>query len=82
MNLCEYKDIFGKPREGVHSHRIPYIDIASVDFFGTIIIAIIIAILGGYSIIKTTIYSFILGIILHKLFCVDTKLNKLIFEPF
>ena len=41
MGLCKYKDIFGKPNEGVHKHRL--FNIAIVDMSFTIIAAAIIA---------------------------------------
>lgn len=77
MNLCKYKNIFGSPNEGVHSYRI--FDLAIVDIVGTIIGAYIIYKLTGYNFNKILISLFILGIILHKIFCVNTKLNSLIF---
>ncbi len=81
MNLCKYKDIFGKPKEGVHSYRI--FDIAIVDLLLTLI--------GGYLIYKYYAYKyvslsltififFILGIVMHKLFCVNTTINSLLFN--
>ena len=35
--FSEYKDIFGKPNEGVHKHRI--LGLASVDLIGTAVIS-------------------------------------------
>lgn len=80
VNLCKYKDIFGKPGQGVHSYRVANIAIVDVLF----------TLLGGYLInryffnnkhlIKTTLILFILGIIFHRLFCVKTTINKLIFD--
>lgn len=80
--LCAYKDIFGKPNEGVHSPRI--FGLAAVDTGLTI--------LGSYMIAKhfdkkmcNNIYiSFvivfiilmILSVFAHKLFCVETALVK------
>ena len=40
MNLCKYKNIFGKSKEGVHSYRI--LNIAIVDTVLTIIIGYLI----------------------------------------
>jgi hypothetical protein len=77
MDLCKYKDIFGAPGEGVHSIRV--FNIAVVDLFLTIIAAIIISYLLNMSFLIIFIDLIVLGIILHKLFCVDTTLNKLIF---
>lgn len=77
MNLCKYKDIFGKENTGIHSHRI--FNIAIMDVLGTFIIAIIIAYFFNFNYIITVIIAFLLGIILHRLFCVNTTINKLIF---
>lgn len=75
--LCSYKDIFGKPREGAHSYRV--FDFAAVDVILTVIAGIIIARNYDLSILLVLLVLFIIGIISHKLFCVDTKLNTLIF---
>lgn len=76
--LCQYKDIFGKPNEGAHSYR--FLGIAIVDFLMTIIGAIIIAYYFKYDYIVTIIVTFIIGIIVHRIFCVDTALNSIIFD--
>ena len=45
MSLCKYKDYFGEPGKGVHSHRI--FNIAIVDVAMTLIGALIISYLSG-----------------------------------
>jgi hypothetical protein len=77
--FCEYKDIFGKVGEGVHSYRI--FNIAVVDVLSTIIMAYLlnIYVFPKRSFIKLTIILFLLGIILHRLFCVKTTIDKYIF---
>ena len=77
--FCEYKDIFGKVGEGVHSYRI--FNIAVVDVLSTIIMAYLlnIYVIPKRSFIKLTIILFLLGIILHRLFCVKTTIDKYIF---
>ena len=77
MNLCKYKNIFGEVNTGIHSYRV--FDFAILDIIATIIGAYIIYKLTGYNFNKILISLFILGIILHKIFCVKTKLNSLIF---
>lgn len=85
---CQYAELFGKPNEGVHKHRIG--GLATVDLLGTIGGAAILAALytkkhsQGFisSFIVIFIILILLGIMLHKLFCVNTKLNSIIFnEP-
>ena len=77
MNLCKYKDIFGKPNTGVHSYRI--FNIAIVDVLLTILVAFIIALLIKKPFWIVLLILFLLGIILHHLFCVRTTIDKLIF---
>lgn len=77
--LCKYKNKFGEPGKGVHSYRIfniAYIDVLST-IFGALIIHLIIP---RYNFFSILIFLFILGIILHRLFCVQTTIDKLIFS--
>ena len=76
-NLCQYKDIFGKPNEGAHMYRL--YDISIVDVILTILGSIIIAYVFNVDYVQTIILLFILGIIMHRMFCVDTTINKFIF---
>lgn len=77
MDLCKYKNILGVPGQGPHSYRI--FNIAIVDVILTIIAAYIISYLFKISFVKTSITLFILGILLHRLFCVRTTIDKLLF---
>lgn len=78
MDLCKYKNILGIPGKGVHSYRI--FNIAIVDVILTIILAYIISYIFKISFVKTSIILFILGILLHRLFCVRTTIDKLLFN--
>ena len=87
MSLCKYKNIFGETNTGIHSIRV--FDIAIFDVLSTIIGGIvihqiiIISILDMGNIIKlwmVVVSLFILGIILHRLFCVRTTVDKLLFK--
>lgn len=75
MSLCNFSDIFGKPRTGVHSFRI--FDIAIIDFLMTIIGGIIIAKYMKWNYIKTILLLFLIGHLSHLLFCVDTTFVKI-----
>jgi hypothetical protein len=78
MSLCKYKDIFGKVGEGVHSYRI--FNIAIVDVVFTILGAFIIHLfLPKYKFIYILLVLFLSGIFLHRLFCVRTTIDKLLF---
>ena len=81
MIFCQYKDIFGKPNEGVHSYRL--FNIAVVDLGMTLI--------GGYlihiyyfnkyvSLFLVILLLLLFGVFMHRLFCVKTTVNNIIFE--
>ncbi len=76
--LCKYKDIFGKPNEGFHEARI--FGLAFWDLFGTFIIIIIASYYFSTNVFVTGINVFLFTIIVHKIFCVETALNKKIFS--
>lgn len=76
--LCQYKDILGKVKTGLHSIRI--FNIAIIDVILTIFAAFSINLLyPKYKFKSTLIILFIIGIILHRLFCVETTIDKLLF---
>ena len=77
--FCEYKNIFGKVGQGVHSYRIA--NIAVVDVVATILVAFIIHyFIPEYRMIYILFWLFILGIIIHRLFCVRTTIDRLLFN--
>jgi hypothetical protein len=75
---CQYKDLFGRPREGAHAYRL--FDVAVVDVVATIVVAFIIARVFGFVFWKSLVALFLLGIISHRVFCVETTVDKLIFS--
>lgn len=77
MLLCEYKDIFGRPREGPHAYRL--FDIAVVDVAATIVVAFIVARVFGISLWKSFIAMFVIGVFSHRAFCVRTTVDKILF---
>ena len=84
--LCAYKDIFGVPGTGLHSYRI--MNIAVVDVLSTLILAFVIHqfILESWldihwiSIWWVIAGCFLSGILVHRLFCVRTTVDKLFFN--
>jgi fatty acid desaturase len=76
-NLCKYKNLFGKPGEGLRKYRI--FDIAIYDTAVVIIIGISISYFSGYNIWLTLAVLFISGIIAHRIFCVRSGVDKLLF---
>ena len=77
--FCKYKDILGKPGEGLHSYRI--LDIAIMDVLFTILLAKFIQyyLLDSYSFWLILIFCFFAGIIIHRIFCVETTIDRLFF---
>jgi hypothetical protein len=75
--LCEYKDLFGKPNEGFHKTRL--FGLAAYDLIGTIILIIVISVLSGINILSVALFVSVLTILMHRVFCVNTTLNKKIF---
>ena len=77
--FCKYKNIFGKIKEGLHSYRI--FNIAIIDVLLTIIVAYIIHYMfPRYKFSLVLLLLFLLGIIAHRLFCVRTTIDKLLFK--
>lgn len=74
----EYRHIFGKEGEGVHSIRL--YNIAVVDVLLTVIFSIVISYTFNMNIIITLINMFLLAIIMHYLFGVKTTINNYMFS--
>ena len=74
--LCQYRNIFGKPRQGAHAMRIPVLDWALVDTALTVLAAALVTWLSGASFWLVLLVLFIVAIALHWLFCVPTRLNQ------
>ena len=77
--FCKYKDVLGKPNTGLHSYRV--YNIAVIDVLLTFLLAKFIQ----YYILEETDFSlilcgcFIAGIVIHRVFCVRTTVDKLLF---
>ena len=77
LDLCRYKDLFGRPREGAHAYRL--FDIAVVDVSATVLVAYLAARVFGVAFWKSLGILFIVGIITHRAFCVRTTVDKWLF---
>jgi hypothetical protein len=77
INFCQYKHAFGDPGEGAHRFRV--LNIAVVDFTLTVLLAYAISYYGGFSLYYVIPAVFLLGIILHRMFCVRTTVDKILF---
>lgn len=76
-NLCKYKNMFGEPGTGAHSYR--FWNIAVVDVVLTILAGLILSWITGMTRVHSIIAMFVLGIIAHRMFCVRTTVDKLLF---
>ncbi len=76
MSLCQYKDIFGKPDEGIHKYR--FLGLASADLIGFVLLVFLITSYYKTGILETTISLAILTVFIHYIFCVPTKLNRIL----
>jgi len=74
---CPYSEVLGKVGEGVHSVRI--FDVAVIDVLFTILAAYILQKVFGGMLLGWLVLLFLLGIVLHRLFCVRTTVDKLLF---
>jgi hypothetical protein len=76
-SLCKYKNAFGELKTGIHSYRI--MDVAVLDFVVTAIAAYLITLASGVKFVYSFVGLFLAGILIHRLFCVRTTIDKLIF---
>jgi hypothetical protein len=77
--FCKYNEIFGKVNKGLHSYKI--FNIAIFDLTLTLLLAYIIFLYNPtYNFFYILTGVFILGIIMHRLFCLRTTIDKLLFN--
>ena len=72
MTDCPFKYLFGRPRTGVHSTRIPVLDWALADTLMTVVLAWILARWLRKPFLFVFILTFLVGEFSHVIFCVDT----------
>jgi len=73
MDLCQYRNIFGEPGTGAHSYRIA--NIAVIDVAFTVILALFFK-----NPLQVFVLLMLLSIVVHKAFCVKTKLTNLVYK--
>jgi hypothetical protein len=79
--LCQYKDILGKPNEGIRN-QFRVFNISVIDVILTIVLGLLLAKIFKVTKFSGVILSFLLSILFHKIFCVDTTISKLLQEKF
>ena len=77
MSLCKYSNVLGEPGKGVHSFKI--FNFAVFDVIATVLLGYFASKLFKTDLTLTIIVCFIVGIISHRLFCVKTTADRLIF---
>lgn len=75
--FCEHRDVFGRPGQGVHARRV--LGLAAVDVVGTVVIGLLAAWVGGFTPWKAVALAFLAGVVAHRLFCVRTTVDRLLF---
>ena len=75
---CQYANIFGAPKTGIHAYR--FANIAIVDFIGTVVLAFVVCFFTKWSFAWTLLGLFVLGIVMHRLFCVRTTIDRFLFK--
>lgn len=78
--LCQYKGLFGTPglETGLRKYRI--FGIAILDVSVTLVCAILFAWFFRLPYPQTVAAIFILGVFVHRAFCVRTAVDKLLFS--
>jgi len=77
MSSCKYADVFGKVGGGIHSVRL--FNIAVVDVLFTLLAAYLLQKWLGGMLLGWIVLLFLLGIVLHRFFCVKTTVDKFLF---
>jgi len=77
FGLCKYKNALGEPNTGFRKYRI--FNISIYDTAVVILFGILISYFSGYNLWITLAVLFISGIIVHRLFCVRSTFDKLLF---
>lgn len=79
QGLCQYANMLGECGQGIHSIRI--LDIAIVDVFVVLLIAHILSRIFhriSYKIFLAVLV--VVGVAAHRLFCVRTGLDRMLFD--
>jgi hypothetical protein len=88
MPLSDFKDIFGRPGEGVHAHRV--LGLATVDLAATAAVALLLARIpvdtarpfnDGYAYRAVVLFAglMVAAVFIHRAFGVRTALNEALF---
>lgn len=76
--------MFGAPGTGVHAHRL--FGVAIVDVVATLVVACLVARFAfrfpwaSVGTLCTVLAAFALGVVAHRVFCVRTRVDRLLFK--
>lgn len=63
------------PREGIHATRIPVLDVALWDVVGTVVVAVVVALVFRWPVWATLAGAFLLGVLVHAALKIKTRAN-------
>lgn len=76
LGLCKFHDVLGKPGQGIHAAR--FLGMARNDLIGAGLVAGLLY-WHGVPLWKAAVGVTLAFIAIHRIFCVNTALNKQIF---
>ena len=68
------------PRQGIHAHRMPGIDIATVDTVGTVVIAYGVSKYMDWPFLATAVGTFAVGVGVHHIFKINSPLHNKVMD--
>ena len=77
MNLCKYKDLFGKPEE--RTLRDPIFGLALIDMGVVLMSCYGVSKLLNFSFLIVFFIVMVISVIAHRAFCVRTAVDKFLF---
>jgi hypothetical protein len=80
MLLCQYKNAFGKARQGIHQYRV--FDRPVLDWIVTLILVYVLSIVFRISLPVSFVGTMVLMVAVHLLFCADTAFETWIRKQF
>lgn len=75
--LCQYKNLLGEPNTKLRKFRI--FDISVIDVLVVLVVCYFISFYTKIPLWITLVVVFILGIIIHRAFCVRTRVDRWLF---
>jgi hypothetical protein len=75
--FCKFSNSFGTEGEGIHSTRV--FGVAAVDLLATVLVAFACSMFFGASLWRCLFVLIALGIVAHRVCCVNTAVNVCLF---